>query len=940
MLHYNTEQLNFITSLPSNKKLLGIPGGGKTASIIAHIQHHNLGKNKTLILTFSVKAKSDFILRNQHLLSQNNIRTIHSIAASIVKKFTTKTCKSVSTVVMTAVRILHSLTNKDELPLFYKSLQYIIVDEAQDISSVQHSFVVQLSTLLNIPVVLVGDPNQNIYQFQGGCDKFLMEHKGETHNLILNHRSTPEIVNFINHFRVWKDIAPMKTENANGNIKPILFHDTIQRCVDHLIEDILNSPNEMRKQIAIISPVKKCKPIGSTYANIGLQLIVNHLEQKQIPYVLHYNLNSSEEASSVDDTNTTQKEGCVNLYTIHTSKGLEYDTVYLLNFHHNTYGRIPSAKKYNEFKYLWYVGLSRAKRKLVIYADIEKHLVDTIYDVPRELFVYLSPKQDTLNRRPPYHKLILNQEQEQIFHQVVKTIQNMDEKMLFDLEHLVSFTLEETVLFELPTTPPTIDNYHALYGNFMESVYTYFYLKKLGNNGDLDYINSQTIQLKEIVYVSNQYKNQYNLIQKIYSKKIGSLYTLTEIYDVVDFVSYKEKPDYLEFLRYITYYFHDDFTEKHILLIENDVHSIEIINHICKVHCEMDTNDEPTHLRLLYLIQLFWFQIEFETGYLIQNHTAIPPPLWNLEYDDIFIKPLREYIFETEQPSELIFQYQAKHPNIPLIGRLDAINKEQSVIIDYKFVKSIGLQQALQLILYYILISPNSEKPIELFLWNFYEGKSYKVIYNQQQPNINMKIILLLCDHLGIKMKNTVFVYDFETTGLINEPFPNSHDAEFPHIIERHFYEPFLNYVPSTGIVSSLKHLSSEIKTITGITDEMVAIGDNIKVFVQEMIEIMKYCDKPIFVAHNGDRFDHRILCNICGFITKENATFLDSMRLFNMFNIGEKTENSRLETIYKSVVNNDIVQSHRAEGDVKMIIDIMNKLNLTLKSFADLTFN
>ena len=30
---------------------------------------------------------------------------------------------------------------------------------------------------------MVGDPNQNIYQFQGGSDKFLLEYQARTFNL-------------------------------------------------------------------------------------------------------------------------------------------------------------------------------------------------------------------------------------------------------------------------------------------------------------------------------------------------------------------------------------------------------------------------------------------------------------------------------------------------------------------------------------------------------------------------------------------------------------------------------------------------------------------------------------------------------------------------------------------------------------------------------------
>ena len=39
-IEYNKEQLEFINSPVENSKLLGIPGGGKTASIIGKVIYH------------------------------------------------------------------------------------------------------------------------------------------------------------------------------------------------------------------------------------------------------------------------------------------------------------------------------------------------------------------------------------------------------------------------------------------------------------------------------------------------------------------------------------------------------------------------------------------------------------------------------------------------------------------------------------------------------------------------------------------------------------------------------------------------------------------------------------------------------------------------------------------------------------------------------------
>ena len=54
---------------------------------------------------------------------------------------------------------------------------------------------------------MIGDPNQNIYQFQNGSDQYLINHPGKNFKLIKNYRSTPHIVNFINYFRPWDKLT-------------------------------------------------------------------------------------------------------------------------------------------------------------------------------------------------------------------------------------------------------------------------------------------------------------------------------------------------------------------------------------------------------------------------------------------------------------------------------------------------------------------------------------------------------------------------------------------------------------------------------------------------------------------------------------------------------------------------------------------------------------
>ncbi len=81
-----------------------------------------------------------------------------------------------------------------------KSVKYVFVDEAQDLSEEQYNTIILISKHLKASVVMVGDANQNIYQFQGSMNKFLLTHSDKQLGLSINNRSSDEIVDFVKSF--------------------------------------------------------------------------------------------------------------------------------------------------------------------------------------------------------------------------------------------------------------------------------------------------------------------------------------------------------------------------------------------------------------------------------------------------------------------------------------------------------------------------------------------------------------------------------------------------------------------------------------------------------------------------------------------------------------------------------------------------------------------
>ena len=99
-----------------------------------------------------------------------------------------------------AYRVL--CTYHDILDVFREQSRYIIVDEAQDVSVIQHKIIKLLST---DSVFMVGDEDQSIYSFRGAYPDALLSFRDDYEDaevipMEINYRSTKAIVEFSENF--------------------------------------------------------------------------------------------------------------------------------------------------------------------------------------------------------------------------------------------------------------------------------------------------------------------------------------------------------------------------------------------------------------------------------------------------------------------------------------------------------------------------------------------------------------------------------------------------------------------------------------------------------------------------------------------------------------------------------------------------------------------
>lgn len=184
------------------------------------------------------------------------------------------------------------ITHHNIASLYSRSYEYICVDEAQDLNKVQY-FVLRSMTLgRNENIMLVGDPNQSIYGFNGSSADLMIRNFVEDYSpkeitLSDNYRSTKAILRLANK------IIPNSASLDNIVLEGI--------CEETSYDNIEQEAHSVVKRISDLISLQNCKEIEGTvsYTNFAilarnkyvLQAVELVLSDQNIPY--YYKTTSS-----------------------------------------------------------------------------------------------------------------------------------------------------------------------------------------------------------------------------------------------------------------------------------------------------------------------------------------------------------------------------------------------------------------------------------------------------------------------------------------------------------------------------------------------------------------------------------------------------------------------------------------------------------------------
>lgn len=371
-----------------NMLVIACAGSGKTVSMLCRIKHmidEGVPENSIMVTTFTRDAANDMKNKLFDILGYKpkvNCGTIDSISKMYVERYASSCSKAaLKDVGEYNYLFLRAIQNDPAIIAKYK---YLFVDEFQDINEVQYQIIREFYKQ-GCVIYAVGDDAQNIYTFRGSSIKYIL-HFAElfdnavTKYLIHNFRSSASIIDMANAC-IEKNESSIPKVMIQGNMdlpekKPMVQYFPTKAAhntqVLHSIQSLL-SDGVAEHDICVICPI-----------NHPLFLIEELLTKNNIHNVY---------LDGKCDVKTSKKPWHVCLCTIHKSKGLEWDYVFIVGASDEILPKMKTPSSVEESRRLFYVAITRARKELYVYyhvmmqeqpfvtryiSELDKRLYDTV----------------------------------------------------------------------------------------------------------------------------------------------------------------------------------------------------------------------------------------------------------------------------------------------------------------------------------------------------------------------------------------------------------------------------------------------------------------------------------------------------------------------------------------------------------------------------------
>jgi hypothetical protein len=741
MSQFTDQQKQYITyDKLTNTKLISGAGSGKTHTIVFRINHlvesKTFKQDEILVLVFSRMCRDDFLNRIKKYkidcIHENNIRTIDSFAKSLIDSNNEIDVSLLSYKFMKYLQDTPIEEIKKNTKL--STIKTLFVDEAQDLNETQYTIVTLLKEKNGTLINLIGDPNQNIYQFRNSSDKYLTNFEAPTFYLTKNFRSHDPIINFSKHLR------PVKNLDVDGHLGPteciptIVFHEDDSELETHLM-GILKNAKECGidfSDIAILSPTRG-RMIGYGKSH-GLCLISNLLYKNKIKFKQFY-----EEATDEMNSNVRYdpKKGYLNILTYMGSKGLEWKYVILIDADMCLINkRCFNEEKHKNDQYLLYVACSRAINNMIIFSkfrfnegNLNFQLNPWFSLVPEEFY-----KMDT--RFTKYFKFakIKAHDMGENEKRITKILDKIDEKTLDELAQLCKYGSDVTEKSEKTITKiydkdfSVLINSNIFLGKYVENLFFVYYTMKSKTDRkkyiDIENIIDSKYIITDVPIMVSQwfYMNREHLTWESFDKDKQNLDKL-----IIECVDKKfNRSQELAKHTIVT----DGYFKSFILSMKENIKE--------NYNKYLTTESTSKIKKYLFHLMVILYSLETQHYYHVLSRGKKFKKILSV-CTDLFDK-INEFAYTTN----LNFTGN----NIPvtkygLVGEIDLLEKKdkETIIWEVKCISDITLKNILQILMYNIMYndydSDNLTRTININFINFLKGELITIKINMTPDELD-----------------------------------------------------------------------------------------------------------------------------------------------------------------------------------------------------------
>lgn len=354
---------------PGNRIIKGPPGSGKTLVLVhrcCHLSRYNPRAHRILLVCYNIALVGYLkrLIQEKGLgIGTSGIEVCHffELCARILGEpvhYENEDSEYYDLVIQeTYEKLLNKQSRLDRFDA-------ILVDEGQDFDGEMVKILLNLLAPEGHLVISL-DSYQDLYRRKPSWKSLGIQAGGRTRHLRKVYRSTFEIFDFTQRF-IGESPIPDKQlallpddfafHGGFPELRQFQNRDEIERFIVDDLKRSLTDDGYKKSEIAVIYDDKVYGPSRFAYDNRALPMrLLRKLETSGIPAAW---VSQDVRAKEMYDITTDR----VSLISIHSSKGLDFDLVYLVAVDHIR----PTAATRDALLSLVYVAMTRAKYRLVI----------------------------------------------------------------------------------------------------------------------------------------------------------------------------------------------------------------------------------------------------------------------------------------------------------------------------------------------------------------------------------------------------------------------------------------------------------------------------------------------------------------------------------------------------------------------------------------------